>query len=248
MDLRGRSRGGARWLRLRRPRLVRVLAGAFVAMAGILTAWPGMGVGFGDEHAEPIRVVLSSQAGAAPAKRVSATLLYAANDPWKRYLANESVCPGGERTDVSIARRADTVMCLVNYARKQRGLRELRVAAILNGASERKAQAILRCRNFSHSPCGGDWTESVKSTGYDGLFGENLYLATGLFGAPRPTMDAWLNSTPHRENLFRSEWREQGLAVVLLDRFGDTPRCLGLGERIRRSLTGSLQFADAIVP
>lgn len=92
---------------------------------------------------------------------------------------------------------------------------------ILNGASVRKGRAILRCGRFAHNPCGGDWTASVTSTGYSGTFGENLYLATGPFAAPRPAVDAWLNSPPHRANLFRASWREQGLAVVFLPRFND---------------------------
>jgi uncharacterized protein YkwD len=112
-----------------------------------------------------------------------------------------------------------TVACLVNFARKQHGARELAMAPILNGASAVKAQAIRRCENFAHNPCGGDWTAATKSTGYTGRFGENLYLASGRFAAPRPAVDAWLNSQPHRENLFRSEWREQGLSIVVLRRF-----------------------------
>jgi uncharacterized protein YkwD len=163
--------------------------------------------------------VLASSAVAAPATKLATTALYAKNDPWKSYLASERVCPGGERTDLPLASQANTVACLVNFARKRRGLRELAVASILNGASVRKARAILRCGNFAHNPCGGDWTTAVRSTGYTGLFGENLYLASGLFGAPRPAVDAWLNSPPHRENLFRPDWREQGLAVVSLDHF-----------------------------
>ena len=95
------------------------------------------------------------------------------------------------------------------------------MASILNGASVRKGQAILRCGRFAHNPCGGDWTAAVRSTGYSGTFGENLYLATGPFAAPRPAVDAWLNSAPHRENLFRAAWREQGLAIVVLPHFGN---------------------------
>lgn len=117
--------------------------------------------------------------------------------------------------------QATTLACLVNFARRRRGLRELAVASILNGASARKARAILRCANFAHNPCGGDWTAAVRSTGYGGRFGENLYLASGLFGAPRVAVDAWLNNAPHRENLFRAQWREHGLAVVALDQFGN---------------------------
>ena len=201
-------------------RLVLARAGVTVAVVGLLAA--GLGVGTGhDSRGKPIRVVLSSLALAAPATTLSTTSLYAKNDPWKQYLASERVCPGGERTDLPLASQADTARCLVNFARRRRGLRELSVTSILNGASTRKARAILRCGNFAHNPCGGDWAASVRSAGYAGLFGENLYLASGPFGAPRVAVDAWLNSAPHRRNLFRAEWREQGLAVVALDRFGD---------------------------
>jgi uncharacterized protein YkwD len=108
------------------------------------------------------------------------------------------------------------VACLLNFARERRGLRRLVVVPILNGASATKARQILRCGNFAHNPCGGDWAASIRSTGYAGSFGENLYEASGPFAAPRPAVDAWLNSAPHRKNLFRADWREQGLAVVSL--------------------------------
>jgi uncharacterized protein YkwD len=166
-----------------------------------------------------IRLVLSSSNAAAPAGRASTTALYAKHDPWKKYLASETACPGGERTDLPPKSQIKTVSCLVNFARRRRGLRELALASLLDLASARKAEDILRCGRFGHNPCGGDWTTSVKSTGYVGAFGENLYLASGPFAAPRPAVDAWLNSTPHRENLFGAKWRAQGLAVVTLSRF-----------------------------
>ena len=61
----------------------------------------------------------------------------------------------------------------------------------------------------------------MRSTGYRGGIGENLYIASGRWGAPRVAVDAWLNSPGHRENLFSSEWREQGMALVTKQRFGD---------------------------
>jgi uncharacterized protein YkwD len=167
----------------------------------------------------PIRLVLSSSAPVSSARSVSTTSLYARHDPWMKYLATEQVCPGGERTDLPPARQAATVACLVNFAREQRGLRKLAVATILNGASAKKARAIDRCGRFAHNPCGGNWAASIRSTGYVGAVGENLYLASGFFAAPRPAVDAWLNSARHRENLFAPEWTEQGLAVVVLSRF-----------------------------
>ena len=192
-------------------------------MAAVATLGAGdrKGHAAGSTNDNPTRLVLSSFARSSPAKKVSTASLYAQNDPWKQYLASEAICPGGERIDQPLAAQADTVACLVNYARKRRGLRPLVVASILNGASIRKARAILRCGDFAHAPCGGDWTAAVRSTGYKGLFGENLYLASGRFGAPRPAVDAWLNSAAHRENLFGAQWREQGIAVVTLDQFGD---------------------------
>ena len=220
MGVRGRaaSRARSKGLHDARPSLVRagLTVVAICLLAGGLDRAADRAAG-----GEPIRVVLSSLGSAAPAKSIVTTSLYAKNDPWKQYLASETVCPGGERTDRPLASQASTMVCLVNFARKRRGVHQLAVASILNGASIRKARAILRCRNFAHNPCGGDWTTAVRSTGYSGLFGENLYLASGRFGAPRPTVDAWLNSAAHRENLFGAEWREQGLAVVALDSFGD---------------------------
>lgn len=211
-----RARG---WLQLGHSRLLR-LALAGVTALGLVALAQGLKVPPGSS-VEPIRIVLASSAAASSATRVSTTALYAKNDPWKPYLASEQVCPGGERTDLSAKSQAATVACLLNFARKRHGLRGLAVASILNGASIRKGLAIVRCGRFAHNPCGGDWTASVRSTGYAGTFGENLYLASGPFAAPRPAVDAWLNSAPHRENLFRANWREQGLAVVVLPRFAN---------------------------
>lgn len=150
---------------------------------------------------------------------LSTASLYAANDPWKGYLAGEDVCPGGERTDLPAARQIATVACLVNFARKRRGLRELAVRPILIRASETKAKAIIRCKNFSHDPCGGDWRSAVRASGYVGVFGENLYIASGPWGAPRVAVDAWLNSPKHRENLFDRKWRVQGFALLAKESF-----------------------------
>jgi uncharacterized protein YkwD len=197
--------------------LMVVVAGAIAFGLVVVGHEAGSRIGSGRV---PVRLVLSSSAAASPARSVGTAALYAAHDPWKQYLANERACPGGERTDLPPMSQVGTVACLVNFARRRRGLRPLALASLLDAASARKAEAILRCGRFAHNPCGGDWTASVRSTGYVGRFGENLYLASGPWAAPRVAVDAWLNSAPHRENLFRSNWREQGLAVVVLSRFG----------------------------
>ena len=186
----------------------------------VVTATSVAGDQRGDSNAS-IRSVRSSLAPGERALTLSTGSLYARNDPWKAYLAGESVCPGGERTDLPVARQVATVACLINFARQRRGLRGLVVLPVLNGASIKKAKAIIRCGNFAHNPCGGDWTSAVRSTGYGGLFGENLYIAGGPWGAPRVAVDAWLNSASHRENLFGPEWREQGLTLLSMASFAD---------------------------
>ena len=83
-----------------------------------------------------------------------------------------------------------------------------------------KANEIVRCHNFSHTACGQVPDADVRAVGYRGAFGENLYIAGGRYGSPRVALDGWLNSPGHRENLFRPQWRAQGIAVLKLDRFG----------------------------
>ncbi len=145
--------------------------------------------------------------------------LYADDDPWKDYLAGEDVCPGGEKTDVRLDIQADTLVCLVNYAREKRGLAPVGVAPLLNETALSKARKIVRCGDFDHDACGEDPATDARAAGYQGPWGENLYLGERGAGAPRVAMDGWLNSPEHRENLFRGEWRSQGIAAIKVKDF-----------------------------
>jgi uncharacterized protein YkwD len=163
-------------------------------------------------------------AGAAlsgtPASGRGRSSLYPPKDPWKRYLAGERACPGGERTDLSAAREAQVMTCLIDWARRRAGLAPLPRVPLLTSTARQKANEIVRCRNFAHDACSGDPASDVRAAGYQGSFGENLYIAAGRFGAPRVALDGWLNSPGHRENLFRAEWKTQGIALVKLPVFG----------------------------
>jgi uncharacterized protein YkwD len=184
----------------------------------LVAAWPRTN----DSGARPqnshVRLVLSSR-GATSVRALSTSSLYAKGDPWKGYLATEDVCPGGERTDLSLVRQEQTLICLVNWARKQRGLAPLQRLTLLNTTSSMKARDIVRCESFAHNPCGGDWAVHVRAAGYSGGVGENLYLASGPWSAPRVAVDGWLNSPEHRANLFDPQWRRQGLAAVEIAAF-----------------------------
>lgn len=166
-----------------------------------------------------------------PGATIGADSLYAKDDPWKEYLADEQTCPGGERSDAPLAAQAETMVCLVDYARKRRGLEPLATVALLNDASVMKAARIVRCRDFNHDACDMDPAADARAAGYRATWGENLYIAGGLLGSPRVALDRWLNSEGHRDNLFRPQWRTQGIAVQKLDKFGhDTDMTLWINQ------------------
>ena len=155
-----------------------------------------------------------------PGITIGGDALYTKNDQWKTYLADEQTCPGGERLDAPLQEQADTMACLVNYARRKRGLDPVLPVAYLSRSSMAKAERITRCLDFDHDACGVDAAADVRALGYRGPWGENLYIAGGRYGAPRPALDGWLNSRDHRENLFQPAWRTQGIAVEKIAKFG----------------------------
>jgi uncharacterized protein YkwD len=145
--------------------------------------------------------------------------LYAKNDPWKAYLAGEQTCPNAENLNSPLHEQALTMICLINHARRGKGLGELPVSPQLSEAARLKGSEIIQCKVFAHGPCGGDPHDVADQAGFAGMWGENLYIADGRYGAPRPALDGWLNSPGHRENLFRPEWQIQSVYVVKLDSF-----------------------------
>lgn len=44
--------------------------------------------------------------------------------------------------------------------------------------------------------------------------GENIAWGTGSYGTPRETMDGWLHSSGHRENILRAGYRELGIGYL----------------------------------
>ena len=137
-----------------------------------------------------------------------------AHDPWARYVAPDSVCPGRDRTDLSVLAQDRVMVCLLAYARRSAGLPALPVVYRLNRSSLLKAIDITTCADFSHTACGRPFTSVFEAVGYAGWTGENIAWAAGLDGAPASIVSGWLNSRHHRDNLFSREWAEQGIALV----------------------------------
>lgn len=140
--------------------------------------------------------------------------LYAENDPWRAWLADESTCPHGEDVSAPPEVQVQVMLCLLNFARAQEGLGPVALSTLLSTTAGSKGRDIVLCRDFSHEACGKPVFQAADDIGFRGALGENLYVAEGALMAPRPAVDTWLNSRGHRENLFHPDWRVVGISLV----------------------------------
>jgi uncharacterized protein YkwD len=146
--------------------------------------------------------------------------LYPSPDHWAAFLPKPAACPGGTSPSAPPAEAEHAMICALNYARVRDGLKALPVSPLLDRSSRLKALDIIRCQEFAHSACDKDPRAVADQVGYPKVdWGENIYAGPGPFAAARVGADGWLNSPHHRENLFRPEWTEQGIAVVVAKRF-----------------------------
>jgi len=112
------------------------------------------------------------------------------------------------------------MLCVLNYAQMKEGLPALQLSPKLRTASRLKALDIIRCEEFAHEACGKNARSVADEVGYPQFaWGENIYAGAGPFMPARVAADGWLNSPHHRENLFRPQWTEQGVAVVVAPTF-----------------------------
>jgi uncharacterized protein YkwD len=122
--------------------------------------------------------------------------------------ARVMACGGGELA---------IMLCLVNDVRVARGLPRVGVSPALARSSRLRAGAIVRCRHFSHTPCGQSFGSVFRTVGYTRqrfAVGENLSWGSGYLGSPQHALAGWLTSPPHRSVLLSPRWREVGIAVV----------------------------------
>ena len=138
---------------------------------------------------------------------------------WLAYVAPTSVCPGGDDAAAPPADQQRTMLCLVDYARERRGLPPLAVSSTLFGSAALKSRDIAACERFAHDPCGSGSRRVFELVGYgagtsEWGTGENLALVSADAATPRYVLNGWLNSDPHREDLFRPDWREQGVSLI----------------------------------
>ena len=129
-------------------------------------------------------------------------------------------CPGASRRvrNTAASRREATanLLCVMNAARRRKGLRGLRMDLRLQRAATAHSRSMVQGGYFSHiGPGGVALISRLRRAGYlparRWLAGENL--AAGA-GGPLGILRAWLRSPPHRQNIYLRSFRHVGLGVV----------------------------------
>jgi len=131
-------------------------------------------------------------------------------------IASDTPARVGATASCGTANTTATVQCLVNRVRASHGLPRVRVVVTLSQSANLRAQAIVRCRQFSHTPCGQSFTAPFRAAGYArGRYsvGENLAWASGA-ASPEQAVRIWLASPAHRRILLTRSWRDLGVAIV----------------------------------
>jgi uncharacterized protein YkwD len=124
-----------------------------------------------------------------------------------------AACPAKGKGRAPAAAQERTMLCLVNGARRARGLQPLTAISSLNRAADHKSGDILRCDEFSHEACGREFTYWMTHFGYRGCAeGENIAWGSGGLGTPGSIFRAWMHSQGHRENIL-GDYEDTGIGL-----------------------------------
>jgi uncharacterized protein YkwD len=105
------------------------------------------------------------------------------------------------------------MLCLVNDARRTRGLPELAANDGLARAADHKSADILRCDEFSHEACGREFTYWIERSGFHGCASaENIAWGGGGLGGVRSIFRLWMHSPGHRANILGA-YEEIGIGL-----------------------------------
>ncbi|MBI5452528.1 hypothetical protein HY945_03630 [Candidatus Gottesmanbacteria bacterium] len=115
----------------------------------------------------------------------------------------------GYATDITV----EKVLYLINQKRTQFNLPPLTLSQELSEAATKKASDMFAYNYWAHvSPTGTSPWSFITSSGYQYLYaGENL---ARDFNTAEEVVNAWMNSSTHRDNILKPEYSDIGLAVM----------------------------------
>jgi uncharacterized protein YkwD len=127
-------------------------------------------------------------------------------------------CPGSgalpSAREIDANRQA--IVCLLNAERAKHGLVALRHHPLLELASQRHSDDMVRRKYYEHeTPDGVDPQMRMSAVGYSPRWtGENLYTGTGSEATPVRALKGWMESPGHRANILRPEFTEVGVGIA----------------------------------
>ena len=130
--------------------------------------------------------------------------------------ANTGITP----TEANLETVRAAVLCLHNRERGLRGLPALKENTKLREAAEDHSHDMVSGQFFAHeSPGGADMVDRILRTGYAGgaawSLGENIAWGTGNLATAAQIQRAWMNSSGHRANILRRQFREIGIGIAI---------------------------------
>ncbi|MDQ6986069.1 MAG: CAP domain-containing protein [Candidatus Dojkabacteria bacterium] len=130
-----------------------------------------------------------------------------------------------------------------NQVRESNGLSPLKLNTKLSISASNKGRVMLENNCWSHyCPDGKDWRDFFFDVDYDYIhIGENL--AEGFTGVDS-TMNAWMNSKTHRDNILNPNYEEIGFGIITGDYQGKSNNTI-LIVHFGKPASKSLQVAAA---
>jgi uncharacterized protein YkwD len=131
--------------------------------------------------------------------------------------AAQAACPNqnAERGEATIGQVKDSIECLINRERNQRGRDDLNRKGSLNGPAQDHTETMLAQDCFQHK-CAGEpgVKQRLINSGYLAgaqrfAFGENL----GYEKTPKLMVNLWMSDDYHRRNILRSKFEDIGIGV-----------------------------------
>lgn len=117
-----------------------------------------------------------------------------------------------EEKEAQLTQEEQVTLNLINEYRKQNGLQKLKPLSDLQSSAKLKAEDLVNSNYFSHnSPNLGTPFEMLENNEVEyAIAGENLAGNT----TPDRAVEAWINSTSHRDNILEPKFTYTGICVI----------------------------------
>lgn len=107
---------------------------------------------------------------------------------------------------------SENLLTIINQKRAEKNLSPLKNNPDLNAAATLKSKDMINRDYFEHYWYGLTPWDFIKNSGYEYLYaGENLAMD---FQSSEGMINAWMNSSSHRENILNPEYTDIGFGIV----------------------------------